>query len=453
MSYKIIVEDYGKIKKTEIEVLPLTLFVGDNNAGKSYLLSLLWAIFSGEVNPVLYKRLQLLLDTKYKTLYQKILKSVSGEDSAIWNKEVVIEKSDIIDVINDLLEVSKDDIVKSIFNYEGMHIGKIKIISKENKKFYLSRKKLSLEKAIVSVREKEGKGMGFQFPDTDTLYERIAISILENMIEMVLQDGRENGSYYLPAARTGFILAKNTINQVGRRKTFDVLVEKMDVEKENEITPFPKPIIHFLEAIDSLDYNRESKDYAEVVRWIEDYMSCGEIECIENSGDFQYIPMGGKEGIPLRATSAVVTEITPLLLLLKYAKQMKTICYEEPEMCLHPQLQLKMAQLLIRLVNVNINIIATTHSDIIVQHINNMCQLNAGKAKKDMSDFVGLEISDLIDIEKVAIYQFKDEGESTKVERLIPKNNAFEVPSFMQALGKILEQSINVSEFLENQEE
>ena len=43
-SWKLIVEDFGKIKSAEVEVAPLTLFVGDNNSGKSYLLSLIWGI-------------------------------------------------------------------------------------------------------------------------------------------------------------------------------------------------------------------------------------------------------------------------------------------------------------------------------------------------------------------------------------------------------------------------
>ncbi len=45
MAYKLIVENFGKINKAEIEICPLTLFVGDNNSGKSYLLSLIWALF------------------------------------------------------------------------------------------------------------------------------------------------------------------------------------------------------------------------------------------------------------------------------------------------------------------------------------------------------------------------------------------------------------------------
>lgn len=35
MHWKLKVKGYGKIKSAEIEIAPLTLFVGDNNSGKS----------------------------------------------------------------------------------------------------------------------------------------------------------------------------------------------------------------------------------------------------------------------------------------------------------------------------------------------------------------------------------------------------------------------------------
>ena len=42
--WKLFVKNYGKIDRAEIECAPLTLIVGDNNCGKSYLMSLLWGI-------------------------------------------------------------------------------------------------------------------------------------------------------------------------------------------------------------------------------------------------------------------------------------------------------------------------------------------------------------------------------------------------------------------------
>lgn len=44
MGWKLKVSEYGKIECAEIEMAPLTLFVGDNNSGKSYLMFLLWGI-------------------------------------------------------------------------------------------------------------------------------------------------------------------------------------------------------------------------------------------------------------------------------------------------------------------------------------------------------------------------------------------------------------------------
>ena len=61
MAYKLIVENYGKIEKAELEISPLTLFVGDNNSGKSYLLSLIWTLFSGQGENIICKGMKGLL--------------------------------------------------------------------------------------------------------------------------------------------------------------------------------------------------------------------------------------------------------------------------------------------------------------------------------------------------------------------------------------------------------
>ena len=68
MSYKLIVENYRKIEKAELEVAPLTLFVGDNNSGKSYLLSLLWAhFFQEKENGILYRGMDELLEKNFQS--------------------------------------------------------------------------------------------------------------------------------------------------------------------------------------------------------------------------------------------------------------------------------------------------------------------------------------------------------------------------------------------------
>ena len=44
--WRVHVEGLGKIKEADIDTKPFTLFVGDNNSGKSYLMTLIWGIYS-----------------------------------------------------------------------------------------------------------------------------------------------------------------------------------------------------------------------------------------------------------------------------------------------------------------------------------------------------------------------------------------------------------------------
>ena len=45
-TWKLKVTKFAKIAHAEVELAPLLCFVGDNNSGKSYLLSLLWGILT-----------------------------------------------------------------------------------------------------------------------------------------------------------------------------------------------------------------------------------------------------------------------------------------------------------------------------------------------------------------------------------------------------------------------
>lgn len=40
------VKNFGKIEEASVEVAPLTLFVGDNNSGKSYMMTLIYGLLT-----------------------------------------------------------------------------------------------------------------------------------------------------------------------------------------------------------------------------------------------------------------------------------------------------------------------------------------------------------------------------------------------------------------------
>lgn len=76
MQRRFIIEKFGKIERAEIQVSPLTLFVGDNNSGKSYLLSLLWAIYSAEDTSAIFHNFTQLQIKKKQEVYDQLCKFV-----------------------------------------------------------------------------------------------------------------------------------------------------------------------------------------------------------------------------------------------------------------------------------------------------------------------------------------------------------------------------------------
>ena len=116
-----------------------------------------------------------------------------------------------------------------------------------------------------------------------------------------------------------------------------------------------------------------------------------------------------------------------------------------------------MGKLLIRLVNNDINIITTTHSDIILQHVNNMCRAfrlanadESGQVKEKLNQFELIK-EDLIDINQVAVYQLTDHGSFSTVEEIEPEKDGFYVPTFSNALMSILEQTTEINDITDEE--
>ena len=443
MGRRLIIEKFGKIKKAELEISPLTLLVGDNNSGKSYLLSLLWGIYTADGESVLFQGMEELLRTDYSQVYEKLRDFILSLKQNS-EKETQITSQIVVEILNHLLRQNKDQFVAGIFNSKQVIIERLEIAA--DHEFKLSIKGQSMGERIYFQYCPSG-GLSFSAEMLEYDYELVLKMLMVNIFLWYFKGNKYYGNYntvYLPAARTGFLLAKNVINQVGRQIAYDV----SGLSERGEIQPFTKPIIRFLDKLENLSLDRKT-EYDDIVSWMEESMVHGKIQYGSkiSESDIRYMPNSGGNSLPLRAYSAVVTEVAPLLLLLKYGRKLSAICYEEPEMCLHPKLQQEMGRLLIRLVSHGICMIATTHSDIIVQHINNMCQIKEMGCPEELMKKLSLSAEDVIGIQDIAIYQFQDRGDDSVVEKLTPENGEFRVKTFSNALMELLTQTTEVQDF------
>ena len=111
-----------------------------------------------------------------------------------------------------------------------------------------------------------------------------------------------------------------------------------------------------------------------------------------------------------------------------------------------------MARILIQLANLGTNVIATTHSDIILQHVNNMCRLAEIEKPDELMERYGLTKDDCIRFQDVSVYQFTNKGDYSTVKELKANEDGFHIPTFSNALLNILEQTTDIQEYKEQED-
>nr|WP_300818941.1 AAA family ATPase [uncultured Acetatifactor sp.] len=449
MGWRLKVSGYGKLESAEIETAPLTLFVGDNNSGKSYLMSLLWGIrnLGGEL---LYADETMEITETYDRLRCWVKKQIETAREQGVHTVLASEIGDELQsVLQERINQNRDKFVKAIFNSSDVEIEELQIeltgLADISLDFIVREYGRNMGVAITNTGN-DGVELALSEKEraTGILEEKTGRYFVNTLMALVLDShGGFNREIYFPAARTGFMLTKDIINKVSRRTTFNVAAE------QETMVPFVRPINQFLDVINDLTFDGESnEDFKEIVQYLENGMADGTVEmsALPNK-EAMYVPNGKTSGMPLRITSAVVTELSPLILILKYKRYVDALFYEEPEMCLHPQLQQKMGRVLCKMVNAGVQMNVTTHSDIILQHVNNMVRLSGREDREEICHQLGYTARDLLSPQKVKVYQLKAvAGGKTKVEELNCGENGFAVPTFNDALDRIMDEAYVIQE-------
>lgn len=426
------VENFAKIKSADIEISPLMCFVGDNNSGKSYLMSLIWGIL-----------------TLGKDIFPKnVSESKAYKMCESWlnenlNENVIITEEITqlyINWFNEMLSSNKRTLLKRLFNFD-VEAEKIEVLNYKRSnsfsiKWEIKNTRYSVTKSYVKFPVQES----YTKEDLSKMNAYICWNLLMFGIASPLYTpivrGRRTGEpIYLPASRTGFMLTYSQLLEKSIQTSFSVA----STDEGNSILTLP--YVDFLQLIVRFEHSKKPK-HTEIINFIEKEMTKGSINIKKEFVPvIKYKPDGSNREIPLFVASSVVSEVSPILLTLKSNINFNVIIIEEPEAHLHPELQQKMAQIIIQLMNSGVPVWITTHSETILQHINNMIKLNKNKKSQELCKEYSYKNLDLVDADDVQMYQFSiNEKQRTVIEKLDYNKNGFIVPTFNNALQSILDE-------------
>lgn len=423
---EIAVENFGPIAEANIDLRPLTVFVGPSNTGKTYFATLVYAlhgVFPNITGPrflypsgfdgiydILAVLLRLLAFKKAQLFeeeaFQSIIEKLSQGDRAFRLSDLPPKIQELLWSTIDNSDVFGDKLQTELKNYFDVNsIPDLKRLTEEQ----LNEMAISL---TVGEEHEGGWHIKMTASGSDITYncsfneemillpEGLAVSTdWENMkftfkgnLKFDFSDdlmSNESGQikfdwdsknhswkgvnrYYLPAARSGIMQSHRIIavSLVTRTK-------RVGLEQFPEVPTLSGAIADFMEKIILYEDDKNSNDNMEhIAETLENEVLFGQILLKPSASgypDFRYLPQGTNEEIRLSQSSSMVSELAPLVLYLRSLVQPgDTLIIEEPEAHLHPGAQADMAVVLARLVRAGVKVIITTHSDWLLQEIGNL---------------------------------------------------------------------------------
>jgi hypothetical protein len=431
------IKGFGKIQSAKVEVAPMVLFVGENNTGKSYLVSLLWGVLA--LGRGLFPK-DPPSSEAYKTCASRLHPGVDAMVDADFQQA-------LIDWFNMLLKQRKAELVREIFSFSTLSIDHLSISDYQRQKpLQIKWEPKSTE---VASRFSAGKDyVRFPYVTEGTLSEAEKYRMVQYLCWKLLMDdlsaplfpmgamaGRrvEGETLYLPAARSGFMLTYPSLT-----------AELMEAWGGRKISStFTLPVVRFLQG---LTENRRSKNakLADIADDLEQTILCGRVVSQEGPiNQYLYQAEGSQAGLPYHVASSLVGELSPIIIFLRSSIRYRSMIIEEPEAHLHPAMQKRLACALSRIVSRGVPVWCTTHSETVFQQINNLIKLAAHPDRQALMQHYGYTKDDLLQPGEVKAYEFVTNGlGKTEVKPLMQTEDGFAVPTFNRALIELNQETL-----------
>ena len=425
MEVYICIKNFGKIKEARVNISHFTVFVGNNNSGKTQLMELIYAIVKhvSAVGPDIMtpqigdidafsigdKEIRHLNEWVNEYLSRHIQKIIEDTFNApIPIDEVSVEflgnesSYEIYFLTDKTIEYL---LAKGLINQEELME---MLLNKE--RYYNA---LVLKKTAQNVENfKSSTGFSNSIPiETARKIETGAI------LSGIMGGGSPVSSnvLFLPASRMGLMLLyKHYFGSAGRDK------EEMIRDRNQNSKGITKPVLDFLSFLLKYSYTeRVAKQNEALTDFIFQHLIDGRIS--EKGEATVYTPNDQNREIPIFVASSMVNEVVPVVKALTDSDKIDFIFYDEVETSMHPLKQIEMVKLLNLLNNKGFRLIVSTHSDTMATKINNLLLLSHGEldfesVKEELKkNKILIEQDDLLNSDDIHVYQFVNDMQGKSI--------------------------------------
>jgi len=440
-------KNLGNIKDGTINLKPFTIFCGDNNTGKTYATYAIYALLDKEFD-FSFKETREIVEKLYQNgLYELNISEFMKNNLKTLKKE--IEKG-FKENLHFVFSAEEEDFKKTSFAFE---IDDETIKNNINDSGFNAISSIGKKEVVVFEASKDENSNIIKLVLHDNKMSKHFLSDrLKNIISKVIFKQLFSNSFLLPAERTGLNLF---YKELGRERTTILHhlqkkdINPMELVKDLLVSRYPQPIgdyIDFLNDVHNLKkIKSEYKDFAHLIQ--KDILH-GKYK-VEKDGIY-FVPYktnankdNFSERISLHMSSSTVKTFFSLVFYLEHlAKKGDTLIIDEPELNLHPDNQRKIARILSLIVNKNINVIVSTHSDYFMKELNNLIMLkNDIKNKENLFKKYGYIKEMTISLEDIDAYLF----ENNTIKKLNKtKEEGIEVTTFDKVINKLNESSEDI---------
>jgi len=395
-------KNIGAINQAKIELGKLTVICGENNRGKTYIAYSLYGLFSRLFSPwfqeladyfnslplkeglltELEEKGVVHVDLREFEQYQDVITTKLGQLYTTKLKEVFSANADEFVAAEFICGIEKRVDYAKQYGRVGKYKNKVVFQASKNK-----------NSSVLTITQSRDDKQTINFFIQEILLDLLVFNHFPR-------------PFILTAERTGIQQFQTELDK-NRSDLITTLTNTRDLALlDEQVSRFALPLK------DNIDFARKSSHVIKSNSFLKTEKP--ELTAyIEEMLGVQYDIIAGQkvvrdkttdQALPYYMSSTSVRALSDLHLWLKHEADKGDILFiDEPELNLHPGNQIKIARLLVRLINNGLKVFITTHSDYIIKELNNLLMLTDDFPKALMNE-LGYTNDDILHEEDLRAY-------------------------------------------------